>query len=424
MKHIITGLFFAGMATISVAQNPVDTGNKPSLRISAELRPRTEYSHGYSTLAAPEQKPSLFTSQRTRLNMDFRVGKVQSRISLQDTRIWGNQPQQVTNEDFAVSVHEAWAETPLVKDLSLRLGRQELSYDNSRIFGNSNWNQQARSHDLALLKYKGFVEVHFGVAYHESGNRKNNFYSGPDAYKFMQLLWMNKSFGNLKVSVLGVNNGLPLNTLNGKGEITDQEIRFNQTVGSYAEYKAGKLSFAGNAFYQTGRLVNGKTLSAFEYLLEATWKPGESFTLTAGFEELSGTDEVDFATKANSFLPLFSSGHIFNGHMDYFYAGNHTATVGLRDLFVKTRYPIKGINLGLDIHQFWAQADLKDSPAKMLGTELDFYAGYKINEVTELNIGYSHMLPTETLQILKGGSADATQNWAWVMVTFRPGVTF
>ena len=37
--------------------------------LSGEIRPRTEFSHGYKTLVADEnQKASLFTSQRTRLN--------------------------------------------------------------------------------------------------------------------------------------------------------------------------------------------------------------------------------------------------------------------------------------------------------------------------------------------------------------------
>lgn len=394
-----------------------------TLKVSGEFRPRSEYSHGYGTLAGLDQKGSLFTSQRTRVNLEFGIKNVKTKVSLQDVRIWGNQPQQVMNEDLAVSIHEAWAETPLIRGLSLRVGRQELNYDNGRILGNSNWNQQARVHDLALLKYSGFVEVHFGLAYHESGNRKNNIYSGPDAYKTLQFLWLNKSFGDLKLSFIGLNNGIPRNTLNDNGEIVSQKIIYTQTFGPYAEYKKGELSFAGSAYYQTGELVNGKSLSAYEYLLETTWKPGKDFSLGAGYEELSGSAADLDPAKARSFNPLYGTGHKFNGHMDYFFVGNHIGSVGLRDLYAKVGYLIKGISLGVDIHQFWAQADLVNKPNRALGTELDFYGSYKINEVTELGIGYSHLLPTETMQLLKGGSADAVQNWAWVMFTFRPAAT-
>jgi len=398
----------------------MSVGAFAQFRLSAEFRPRMEYSHGYSTLAAEDQKPSLFTSQRTRLNAEFQATGIQTKLVLQDARIWGSQPQQVGNEDFGVSVHEAWAEAVLSKSISIRLGRQELVYDNSRIFGNAAWLQQARSHDLALLKFAGYVNVHLGAAYHESGNRKNNFYSGPDAYKFLQFIWINKNFGDFKVSVLGINNGIPQNTLNSKGEVIAQKTKFTQTFGPYFEYTAGKFNFAGNVYYQMGELVNGKTLAAYEYLIEGTWKAGKDFTLGAGFEELSGTDESDASTKANSFSTLYSSGHKFNGHMDYFYAGNHGASVGLRNLYFKAGYKLFGINLGLDIHKFWAQANLGDYPDKDFGTEFDFYTGYKISESVEINFGYSHLLPTETLEHLKGGSADATQNWGWIMFTFKP----
>jgi hypothetical protein len=410
MKNIISTIILILISLPGSAQ----------FRLSAEYRPRTEYSHGYATLASEGQKPSLFTSQRTRLNADYQATGIQTRLVMQDVRLWGNQAQQNTNEDFAISIHEAWAEAVLGKGISLRLGRQELVYDNSRIFGNVGWAQQARSHDLALLKFSGFVEAHLGVAYHESGNRKNNYYTGPDAYKFLQFIWLNKSFGALKVSLLGVNNGVPLNTVNPQGEIISQKIRFTQTFGPYVEYKAGKLSFSGNAYYQMGELVNGKSVKAYEYLLEAGWAPVKDLSFGAGYEELSGTDAIKSATHANSFSPLYTTGHKFNGHMDYFYAGNHGGSVGLRNLYFKAGYQLKGISLGLDLHKFWAQADFAENQDHSLATEFDFYTGYKINESIELNIGYSHLLPDESMVILKGGSTEAVQNWGWVMFTFKP----
>lgn len=391
-------------------------------RLSAEFRPRTEYSHGYATLADMDQKPSLFTSQRTRLNFEFKASGIQTKLVLQDVRIWGSQAQQNLNEDFAVSIHEAWGEVNFSPSLSLRLGRQELVYDNSRILGNSAWNQQARSHDLALLKYKGYVDVHLGVAYNESGDRKNNIYSGPNAYKFMQFLWINKNFDDLKVSLLGINDGRPVNTTDENSDIISQKTVFTQTVGPWFEYKLGKLLLTGNAYYQAGKLVNGKDLSAYEYLFETSWRPAGDLLLGAGFEELSGTDQAAAVNTAHSFNPLYATGHKFNGHMDYFYAGNHLGSVGLRDLYARIGYKVKGVDLGLDIHKFWAQSDLELTTQKDLGYEFDFYAGYKLNESVELNLGYSHLLATETLELLKGGHADGTQNWAWVMFTFKPEI--
>ena len=69
---------------------------KAQFSLSGELRPRTEYSHGFSTLAAEDQKPSVFTSQRTRLNFDYKMDLLKVGLVLQDVRIWGNQAQQVS----------------------------------------------------------------------------------------------------------------------------------------------------------------------------------------------------------------------------------------------------------------------------------------------------------------------------------------
>ena len=68
---------------------------------------------------------SVAASQRTRLNALFAAEPVQAKLSLQDVRYWGSQPQSVANEDYAVSIHEAWAESSWLK-LSLRAGRQEF----------------------------------------------------------------------------------------------------------------------------------------------------------------------------------------------------------------------------------------------------------------------------------------------------------
>ena len=35
-------------------------------------------------------------------------------------------------------------------------------------------------------------------------------------------------------------------------------------------------------------------------------------------------------------------------------------------------------------------------------------------------VGYSQLFATDAMVALKGGSAEETQNWAWVMFTFKP----
>jgi hypothetical protein len=37
-----------------------------------------------------------------------------------------------------------------------------------------------------------------------------------------------------------------------------------------------------------------------------------------------------------------------------------------------------------------------------------------------LTAGYSQMFGTETLQKLRGGDYKQTNNWAWLMISFKP----
>ncbi|HSM47731.1 MAG TPA: hypothetical protein VK872_07945, partial [Draconibacterium sp.] len=103
---LVTAVFF--IAQTSNAQ----------FSLSGEFRPRTEFSHGYKTLAYEDQDWSTITTQRARLNFIFQNEVLRTKLVLQDVRQWGSQPQLVTNEDYATSIHEAWAEVFFVPGFS------------------------------------------------------------------------------------------------------------------------------------------------------------------------------------------------------------------------------------------------------------------------------------------------------------------
>ena len=70
-------------------------------------------------------------------------------MSVQDVRVWGQDASSISNADGGkFGVHEAWAEIVLansadttvkfkpIQNLSLKIGRQELAYDDVRLLGN------------------------------------------------------------------------------------------------------------------------------------------------------------------------------------------------------------------------------------------------------------------------------------------------
>lgn len=387
--------------------------------LSGEFRPRTEFSHGYRSLAADDQKASLFTSQRTRLNMDFSKGNLKTGLVLQDVRNWGSQPQLVGNQDYAVSIHQAWLQYHFLPELSVKAGRQELVYDNHRIFGNVGWAQQGRSHDLMLIKYEGDFTLHAGLAYNQDANRNNNFYFGPDAYKSMQFIWASHSFDRLQASLLFLNNGIPSpRDTTGTGPIEDQGIAYSRTIGPNLSYSLEKVKINLEAYYQGGKDARERDLSAWYARIEASTRV-EAVDLTAGYEFLSGTsyDETD---KNRSFTPFYGTNHKFNGHMDYFYVSNHLNSVGLQDLFAQAKWTVGPVDLSAHLHVFLSAAQLVRYAGYYLGTEIDLAGTWKIDETFSLSAGYSHMLPHELMQLLKGGSLETFHNWAWLMLTVKP----
>jgi len=377
--------------------------------MTGEFRPRTEFNHGYKSLAYEDQDWSIPTTQRSRLNLMFAHEIVKTKLTLQDVRYWGSQPQLVTNEDYAISIHEAWADVGLAKNFTIKAGRQELVYDDHRIFGNVGWAQQARSHDLALFKYEKDFKIHFGVAHHENSDITNNIYDGPDAYKNMQFIWFNKIWKKNSLSLLFLNNGVPVM------ENEKQVSKYSQTMGGHYTIGLGQVGLASNFYYQTGKHSSEKDISAMNFMIEASLKCGFS----GGYEYLSG-NSYDKNDKVYAFNPLYGTNHKFNGFMDYFYVGNYNNSYGLNDIYLKYKYSIKKIGLNADLHYFASAGKIAEDNSNSLGTEIDLTFSYKIHEIASLSAGWSTMFATESMEIIKGGDHTVGNHWAYIMLSVTP----
>lgn len=385
--------------------------------LTGEIRPRSEYRHGFSSLIGPNEDAAFFISQRSRLNFGFNNTDVKVFVSLQDVRVWGDVPQ-LNRSDANSSIHEAWAEIPLHEQLALKVGRQEVIYDNTRIFGNVDWAQQGRSHDLALLKWNAAenLNIHGGLAFNQESERRVGTFYGMNNYKTMQYAWVNYQPGQTGISFLFMNLG---------NQHQPDETVFNQTMGAYVTHNLGDSRLEGAYYLQTGKDAANRDLKAWYLGAEASTPLSEQLTARAGFEWLSGTNM--FGTETNrSFTPYFGTNHRFNGHMDYFYVGNHINNVGLRDFYLSTHYS-NGPWMGMAaLHGFWADASVYD-PVNLLeqmdaylGTELDLMLGYALNPGVALRFGYSHMFASETMERIKGGSKNEPQYWLWTMIVIKP----
>lgn len=108
--------------------------------LSGELRPTAEYRHGFGGLVNGDDQAAFFISQRSRLNAAYKHDNFRFGMSLQDVRVWGDIPQ-LARAGNSMLMHQFCGEYFFTVNLSLKFGRQELVYDDARIFGNVDWAQ-------------------------------------------------------------------------------------------------------------------------------------------------------------------------------------------------------------------------------------------------------------------------------------------
>ncbi|MBP9150652.1 MAG: hypothetical protein KBF73_00070 [Flavobacteriales bacterium] len=430
---------------------------KAQFTVDAELLPRGEVTHSLKKLASPNEKAVFTIAQRTRLNTGYKSKFVDIYVSLQDVHAWGSDGQLgsvASGNATATWLHQAYGVAHAAKWLDIKLGRQEIDLDDARIFGNVGWALQARSHDAAILQFKPMekMNVDFGVAYNPT-----KITSPAGNYKTLQYLWWHGEFGKVKASVLFLNNGRQVtNTLGADSlmfissstmdtsfvQYSQDAVYFTQTVGFRAGYAAEKFNVFGAVYYQMGNnggntivatdsvaafTITKKKTSALLARLDISGNLGP-VTLSGGYEYQSGNSQISPDANDQAFSPFYGTNHKFNGHMDYFYVGNHFGSVGLHDAFLGVKYNHKkGFWVGVDGHYFAAANDVKDkvlgtAMSSTLGGELDFSVGYKVSPELIFSLGYSQMIGTSTMETIRGGDKGEISNWGYIQVVFKPKI--
>jgi len=420
---ILFGAFFMLVGTESFAQ----------FTLTGEVRPRTEFRNGFKRLKDKGMDPAFFIEQRSRLYFDFTKDRLQLYMALQDVRIWGATAQIYKFDPALTNFYEAWASYQLSQKWKIRLGRQALDYNNARFLGDLDWAQQGRSHDALLFTRSDAdrnCQLHIGGAFNQSANPEEfrnlegTEYLGINNYKFMFYGWWDKKFDNGAISALFQNDGRQV--------AADTSTASRQTYAVLGSIKLGSVTLDGELYYQGGRNGNDVEVNGLMVTLHGTLQT-ELTPLTLGFEYLSGT-ELGQADD-NSFNPLYGTNHKFYGFMDYFYVGNYHGqagggrTSGLIDVHFKTRFILgQKSNLAANLHWFGSPVTVYaggnttgESLSSTLGTELDLVYTKVISKDAKLNVGYSQMFGTETMEAIKGGGdKSAFNNWIWAMIAFKP----
>jgi hypothetical protein len=407
-------------------------------KVDGQIIQRTEFRNGFGRLITEDEKPFSFIGHRARLQAAYDMDNFSFYMSVQDVRVWGSTPQVKATDNF-LSVHEAWAIAKISDTWKVKLGRQELNYDNFRFLGNLDWALQGRAHDFALVMHeKDNRKFHFGGAYNQANQALGDQpFLIPNQYKIAQMARYENKWGKVQFSALFWNDGREWQTYTNTGALLDKGIRYRSTLGiPTLKYNSGNSQLSGFYYHQFGQDVAGKNLNAFNLSLSYNHtfpinrEAGKIWTLSAGTEHISGTANNETG-KNNSYNPLYGTNHIHNGYMDLFFVGGaHENNVGLEDYFLRSRYAFsKKLFLQGDYHALFAQNSIfrLEEPGSQerldayFGTQLDFTLGYIVNDALSIQSGYSHFFHTDSFAYVQNNSnPKGTQNWAYLMLIFRP----
>lgn len=416
---------------------------------TAQLRTRTELRSGQGAPIPQDSAAAFFTSQRTRVILGYSTYRLKFGLTMQDVRVWGQDVSSInrttTANNNGLLVQEAWAEIGLLdtinkkENFALKIGRQELMYDDQRLLGNLDWVQQGRRHDAAVFKYTtASWMLHLGVAFNQNaekgigtiynetspGNYTNNT-NGGAMYKSFQYLYLGKKLKEGNVSFLAFTD--EFNQYHVTTGVTTWDIGTwtRITTGLYLNNNFGKLGVTASAYYQGGKNSSGLDLNAGFLSFATQYNFTKKISVGPGLDYSTGGAN---ATQSSVFDPLYGTPHKFHGNMDYFYTANGFGGKGLQDYYIKSKWkPSAKFQLNVDVHEFASASNVHDASGNLMtrnfGTELDMVGNYSLTNIVSFEAGYSHFFATGTLtspQVKNITNARSNNNWAYVMIIIKP----
>lgn len=400
-----------------------------TLTMDADFLTRGEIRSGGLT-AGDDMVPDFaaFILERTLLGIQYDRAGLSTRVNIQHSGTWGGAG------GGGINLHEAWVRLQSQNGFFGQVGRQNLSYDDQRIFGVDDWAMTAKSHDALRLGYEGHGhKLHLIGSWNQNPVNINGgtfFSGGTQPYKALEALWYHYDIPktHLGFSVLFMNVGMQ-----GGNENNPEKTWQQQLLGTYISFKPEKWSAEAAYYHQLGREEHGLPVNAWM----ASFKGAYTDTnggVYLGYEWLSGDPQFSVPAQGQigmqqhkvirGFSSLYGSHHKFYGAMDFFYLTTYYGgfTPGLQNAYVGGKWmPGKRFTIEGSYHFLATATKLRN--AKMpLGHELEMSASCKIYKDARISLGYTFMYGTETMELLKRTAGKRQLHWAWISFSVSPRI--
>lgn len=403
--------------------------------IDAQVRPRAEAWRGYRVLPNDTlSDPLFYISQRTRLSFNFNSDVIDVKFTAQDVRLWGSEDIYSSTSAFGrttgIDLYEGWVAVRPFNNFMIRVGRQELNYDDGRLLWNRNWNQFGTTYDMLLMAYENN-----GWKVHGAFSWYNNVYSAtgltpyPDKIRSLSFLWISKEFSsNFKLTGISLLTGVQA-----PNSVSVVYAKSTSGLNAFINAKGFNAHLAG--YYQGGKHKDGRNVSAFALIGTVGYKKNW-FSIRGGINYLSGQNyeknDPETTDKYQLFDILYGARHKFYGYMDYFInIETSTREGGLNDLFISFKPSFAGKHsIELAAHYFLLAGKIPDPMANSvdvilesyLGTEIDLVYDYKPFDFMSLQAGLGWLSPGASLEKIQMVYGEETLQpfFSYVQLTVKP----
>ena len=358
-------------------------------------------------------------------------------------------------ESDTIDLHQAYVTLGNHKEfpVSLKVGRQELSYGEERLIGAYGWNNIGRSFDAAKARLQ---TEWFGADFFVSRPviPEDDRFDVENDYDFFSGVYAASTSipkTILEAYFLSRNSSPQAAAAEPHPQFPQPSARDIYTVGGRLKSKAGELGnwdYTLEGAYQFGNFrdnrlgANSPRLDqdAFMFIVQGGYTFADLWAtprLGAEFSYSSG-DNDPHDKKHGTFDNLFPTNHKFYGYMDFISLQN---IQDLRGIFQLKPHP--RVSVAIEGHGFWLannhdnfynvggspRGGLAATPgtgyginptySSFLGTELDVIVGWAVTRFAQLEAGYGHFFVgdyiKDSLSAPAFGSKDA--NYVYLQAT-------
>ncbi len=470
----ISRILFTLFLTISIVEISFS-----QFAVDGEFRTRAVLDHGYKTPAMENTDPVFSVSQRSRIILNYKTEKYDTRFTLQDARIWGNDDiynkVSATGNSSSLGIFEAWINFNLSEKTGVKIGRQVWNYDDMRILSGRNWITSGLSYDGILItrndKDNGLF-FDLGLSYNNDGSNvgigevdNSDWY--PYKTKSMNFFHVKKILGEKAAVSLMLTLSTKVDTSNNAqlGTGTHGIIFTYNKKRNVSDGVFGNLS----AYYQHGTDVNrgsdGNYKKISAYLIDAELgirALDKKLEASVGSEYISGRDytnnDADYNNTRHSFDLAYSARYpYYGGHLNHFLIQD-SYLVGTKggaylDPFVKLTYKLNSKNilqggaffpiLASDVKAHTSINALTNKPAGVevddngntvywkgsMGTYIDLGYTHKISKNIIISSGFSYGIISDIKNQMAYGYKDVSTKqlydtgntyFGWIMLSVKP----